>query len=185
MTETPTLENDFIKLLPVKSSDADSLFKAVTESINELIPWMPWCSKEYAFKESLSWCELRERFWKNRTEYDFAIRDKSDDSFLGVCGINKINMQERFANLGYWVRTGKTCQGIATAAVPLLAGFGFENLRLNRLEIIVAESNSASRRVAEKAGAVREGLLRKRLIVHNKVFNAFMFSLVREDLLPV
>lgn len=71
--------------------------------------------------------------------------------------------------------------GIATAIVPMLARFGFEQLNLNRIEIVAAEGNLPSQRVAEKAGAFREGLLRYRLFVHGKSLDAFMFSLVPSD----
>ena len=55
--------------------------------------------------------------------------------------------------------TGQTGQGIATAAVRLIARFGFEDLGLQRLELLVAADNLASRRVAEKVGARFEGVL--------------------------
>jgi RimJ/RimL family protein N-acetyltransferase len=63
------------------------------------------------------------------------------------------------ANVGYWVRTSRTGQGIATAAVRLVARFGFEDLGLRRLELLIAVHNVASRRVAEKVGATLEGVL--------------------------
>ena len=182
MTDDPIIENENIQLRRVRPSDAESLYEAVTESIKELSPWMPWCTKEYTIKESKTWCETHEAGWSKKREYDFVIIDKLDGMLLGICGINNINAEVKFANLGYWVRTGRTGEGIATAAVPMLAKFGFDNLNLNRIEIVVAEENFASQRVAEKAGALREGLLRKRLLVHGKVHNAFMFSLVSGDL---
>ncbi len=57
-------------------------------------------------------------------------------------------------------RTGQTGQGIATAAVRLIARFGFEDLGLLRLlELLIAADNLASRRVAEKVGATFEGVV--------------------------
>ncbi len=182
MTDDPIIENENIKLRRVRPSDAESLFEAVTGSIAELSPWMPWCSEKYSLKDTKTWCESRENGWDKGTEYDFVIMDKHDGSLLGVCGINNVNKEVRFANLGYWVRTGRTGQGIATAVVPMLAKFGFDNLNLNRIEIVVAEGNLPSQRVAEKAGALREGLLRKRLYAHGKILDAFMFSIVQDDL---
>ena len=116
-----------------------------------------------------------------KKEYDFIIMDKNDESFIGICGFNNINAEIRLANLGYWIRTGRKGQGIASTVVPMLAKFGFNNLKLHRLEIVVAEDNLPSQRVAEKAGALREGLLRNRLTVHGKILDAFMFSLVPDD----
>ncbi len=86
------------------------------------------------------------------------------------------------ANLGYWVRTARTGRGIATAVVLLLADFGFKELKLNRIEIMVDIENKRSQRVAEKTGAVREGILRNRLIIHNKVRDVVLFSLIPKDI---
>ena len=60
----------------------------------------------------------------------------------------------------------------------LLADYGFKELKLNRIEILVAVDNLASQRVAAKAGAVREGILRNRLLLHGKIHDAVMFSLI-------
>jgi len=63
-----------------------------------------------------------------------------------------------------------------------VARLGFAQLGLQRIEIIAAVDNLASQRVAEKAGAVREGLARKRLLVRGEPQDAFVFSLLPEDL---
>jgi RimJ/RimL family protein N-acetyltransferase len=116
--------------------------------------------------------------WEVGTAYQFAITDSREDSFLGGCGLNKINEIDKVANLGYWVRSSRVKQGIATTATALLAQFGFRKLKLNRIEILVAIENKASQGVAVKAGAMREGILRNRLLLHGKIHDAVMFSLI-------
>ena len=181
MTKDPVIENEILKLRRVRPSDAESIFEAVNESVVEVSPWMPWCSLDYSLEKSKSWCETRDEAWKKGTEYDFVIIDKPNNFLLGVCGLNHINVEEKFANLGYWVRTKKTKQGIATAVVPMIVKFGFDNLNLHRMEMVIAVGNLPSQRVAEKAGAFREGLLRQRLFVHGQILDAFMFSFVPAD----
>src|SRR5712691_5832046 len=85
----------------------------------------------------------------------------------------------RFGNLGYWVRTSATGRGVARAAVRQLADFAFRNTELVRLEIVCAVGNQRSQRVAERAGAVREGVLRDRLLLHGQAVDAIMYSLTR------
>ncbi len=63
----------------------------------------------------------------------------------------------------------------------MIVKFAFENLNINRLEIVVAEGNLPSQRVAEKSGAFREGLLRQRLLIHGQPHDAFMFSFIPSD----
>ena len=120
--------------------------------------------------------------WKKWSEYEFAITDSRDGFFLGGCGLNHINRAHQIANLGYWARSSQTKQDVATAAVLLVAQFGFDELKLRRIEIVAAINNKASQRVAEKAGATREGILRNRLVVRDKVYDAVMFSLIPGDL---
>ncbi len=115
-------------------------------------------------------------------EYDFLIADRSDGRPLGICGLNNFDRENRLANLGYWIRTSSARQGVATAGIPLVARFGFEELKLNRIEIIVATGNIPSQGAATKIGATREGRLRNRLIVRENVYDAIMFSLIPEDL---
>ena len=73
-------------------------------------------------------------------------------------------------------------QGIAPAATVLLARWGFQELRLRRIEIIVATGNVRSQRVAEKAGAQREGVLRQRIKINDRMHDAAMYSLVPGDI---
>lgn len=70
---------------------------------------------------------------------------------------------------------------MATAATRLLARWGFAHTKLNRLELIISTKNLASLRVATKAGAVREGTLRSRLLLHGETHDAEVFSFIRRD----
>ena len=79
------------------------------------------------------------------------------------------------------MRTAWTGRGVATAAARLAVRFAFEELGLIRLEITVALRNSASQRVAEKVGAVREGLLRKRLFINGQSEDALIYSLLADE----
>jgi Acetyltransferases, including N-acetylases of ribosomal proteins len=97
-------------------------------------------------------------------------------------GINRIDRQNRVGNVGYWVRTQATGRGVATTAVRLAARVGFEQAGLRRLEFLVSVENEASQRVAEKVGARREGVLRRRLRVRERVDDAFLYALLPDDL---
>jgi RimJ/RimL family protein N-acetyltransferase len=172
------LKGGDILLRPYEIKDAEQTFMAAKESIAEVSPWMPWCHTNYTIEESISWIELCAKSWNDGIAYGFAITDSKNGSLIGGCGLNKINDIDKVANLGYWVRSSRVKHGIATTATLLLSDFGFKQLNLNRIEILVAIENKASQRVAVKAGAMREGLLRNRLLLHGKIHEAVMFSLI-------
>jgi len=171
-----------IRIRPCCRDDAGDVYEAVRESMSALSLFMPWCHADYSRKDSVNYLELCERGWDLGTEFGFSILSERGGAFLGLCGINHLNTSLLLGNLGYWVRTTRTGEGIATRAALLAARFGFERLGLKRLEIVVEPSNGASLRVAQKTGAVREGLMRNRVRFRTQSRDAVMYSLVPEDL---
>ena len=164
-----------------KREDIDDQYEAAIESRNDVFPYLPWCHPKYSRKDSETWIRMQDRLWNEKKEFKFAIVYKKTDRYLCGTGINNINTVYKFANLGYWIRTSAVRKGVATAAAMLTARFGFEDLKLNRLEIVVHPDNIASRHVAKNIGAVLEGTLRNRLAMHGEVFDAVCFSLIPED----
>jgi RimJ/RimL family protein N-acetyltransferase len=181
MEDRIELSDGTVTLRRYREEDAEPVYRAVRESIREISPWMPWCHYGYSLDDSKTWSASRYDAWIKGEEYDFIIISNNGGFPLGVCGLNHFDKENRFANVGYWVRTSKTNQGVATSAVRLLTRFSFDDLKLNRIEIVVSTENKPSQRVAEKAGAKQEGILRKRQVVRNRVYDAVMYSMIPED----
>jgi len=169
-----------VSIRPFREDDAGGLYESVRESIDDLIRWMPWCHLEYSISEAREWIGRQIAAFEARDEFSFAIIT-GNGHVAGVCGINAINWENRLANLGYWVRSSQLRRGIATRATCLLADWAFQNTDLNRLEILVSIRNHPSLRVAAKAGAVWEGVLRGRLQHRGETHDAVLFSIVRTD----
>jgi ribosomal-protein-serine acetyltransferase len=176
------LTDGVVTLRPYRIGDIDALHSGVSESICELSVWMSWCHPDYCIEETKTWIESQPDKWEKGTEYNFAIVYDTEPSYLGGCGLNVIDRGCGVANLGYWVRTSQTNKGIATAATLLLAQFAFKELKLNRVELTIAVDNQASLRVADKAGATREGILRNRVVKKDAPSDAVVFSFIPQDL---
>ena len=159
------------------------LFKVASDSKSEVGIWMPWCHADYKIEETKEWVNFQQTAWKDKMEFSFAIFENDNNYFIGGCGINQINWMHKIGNLGYWVGTKFIGKGFATAAAKLVAEFGFKDLELNRIEIVAAKENFASQRVAEKAGATKECIARNRLNIGDKVHDAFVYSLIKEDII--
>ncbi len=170
--------NGTVSIRPYRNDDVDGLYQAVRQSAAELRPWMPWCHPQYARSETQAWVEGRPAAWEAKTDFSFMIESESE-LILGGCGLNRIELDNGTANLGYWVRTSAAGKGVATRAAELLRDWAFANLELHRLEILVAVGNVASQRVAEKLGAVREGMLLQRLVLLGERHDAILYSILR------
>jgi ribosomal-protein-serine acetyltransferase len=163
---------------PYRADDARGLYEAARESIADMSPWLPWCHPDYSMQEATEWASLQARRAADGREFVFVVAGPRDE-FLGGCGVNQVNGIHRFGNLGYWVRSSATGRGVAREAVRQTAELVFRETDLVRLEIVCAVGNRRSQRVAEGVGAVREGILRSRILLHGKPVDAVMYSLVR------
>jgi ribosomal-protein-serine acetyltransferase len=174
------LTDGFVLLRPIEAEDYEDYLEASKESFYELSEWM-WASPDMPLEE------VRRSYlsgideWEQGSGYVFSILAAGDQNYLGECFLSPIDSRHRMANLGYWVRTGQTKRGVATAAVRLLAAFGVRELGLLRIELGIATGNLRSQRVAEKSGAVREGVLRNKLVWGDRVLDAVMYSIIPSD----
>ena len=161
---------------------APLLYEAAIESGGgEFSRWMPWCHENYTIDESRNFIEKVEETWRDQTQFNFAVFDAQTEEFLGGIGLNQPSVTHKFYNLGYWIRVSKQNRGIVSEATRVLAQTAFADLPINRLEILTAIENVPSQKAAEKSGAIREGVLRKRLVIGGRVHDAAIFSFVRED----
>ncbi|MCD9188761.1 MAG: GNAT family N-acetyltransferase [Pyrinomonadaceae bacterium] len=171
-----------VTLRRIQQSFVSEIFEAGLESRGgEFTRWMPWCHENYTVEETHSYASYCENCWESASEYNFAIFDNSDGKFAGTVSINQFNFQHRLVNLGYWIRVSKQNRGIAREAARLLARTAFEDLEINRVEILAALENIPSQKAAQRSGAKYEGILRKRVMIGDRVHDGVLFSFVRED----
>jgi RimJ/RimL family protein N-acetyltransferase len=93
------------------------------------------------------------------TRDGFALED-AEGRHLGLGVAPRIDREARTAELGYVVLAEERGRGVATKALGLLTDWGFAELGAERLELMIAVRNGASKTVAERCGYVREGVLR-------------------------
>ena len=167
-----------ISIRPYALDDIPRLFEAAIESREELGRWLPWCHAGYSIEDSRQWVESQLAAFPSGTQYSFVIID-AGNRLLGGCGLNYLDRPNLRANLGYWVRSSDCRRGVAVAAVKLLVAWAFANTDFCRLEVIASVENVPSQRVAEKAGAVREGVLRSRIKVQDGMHDVVIYSFVR------
>jgi RimJ/RimL family protein N-acetyltransferase len=90
----------------------------------------------------------------------FAIVDPGTHVLLGSISLMRLEWRHQRAEVGYWLAPQARGHGHATRAVGLICGWAFEQLQLERIELLAATGNPASQRVAERSGFTREGVLR-------------------------
>ena len=90
----------------------------------------------------------------------WAIHDDTTDELLGNIALHQLDSNNASAEVGYWIFPIARGRGVAAHALQAAATFAFRTLQVERIELFHAVENSASCRVAEKAGFLLEGVAR-------------------------
>jgi [ribosomal protein S5]-alanine N-acetyltransferase len=102
---------------------------------------------------------------------------------IGSIGLmQKSDVERCSAEIGYWLGEAVWGRSIATAAVQALTAYGFEAFGLTRIFAVPFANNPASMRVLEKAGYVREGVMRRSAIKEGVVLDQVLYAITDQDL---
>ena len=92
-----------------------------------------------------------------------------DGEAAGAIGyVRGVDVERYSAEIGYWLGEKYWRQGIASEALSLVTNHVFESINLLRLFALPFADNIGSIRVLEKAGYVREALLRSSSVKYGK-----------------
>lgn len=171
-----------VALRPYRPGDEQALFEALEHSRPEVSRWMPEFQAPLSLEHLRGWVRDLPAIEARSQEINRRIVDPADGSLLGSVGLSRLSKVHRCAGLFYWVHSARTGRGVATAAIEAMARLAFTELGLQRVEMLIAEKNLGSLRAAEKAGAVREGLLRSRFQLADGRHDALVLSLLPDDL---
>jgi RimJ/RimL family protein N-acetyltransferase len=93
--------------------------------------------------------------------YQFAIEEHG--RLAGSIAV-RVDEESASGDVGYWCAPEARGRGVVTRALRRLCRFAFDELHLQRIELVADPDNSASLRVAEKAGFRREAVLRSHML---------------------
>jgi RimJ/RimL family protein N-acetyltransferase len=145
---------------PYQKDDAADLFAAISESRDHLRPWLPFADAHQTLEESRDWIMRQQAAWLLRTTLFVGIWTMTENRFVGGTGLEPVNWDIGYFQIGYWLRVSATGAGYVTEAVRLLTDFALLHLKAQRIEIRCSEHNTRSAAVARRAGFTLEGLLR-------------------------
>ena len=113
------------------------------------------------------------------TLYEWGVALSATDEVIGTCTLASIDRRHRRAEIGFALAAGAWGHGYAKEAVARLIDHAFGALDLHRLEADVDPRNTASLRLLERLGFVREGYLRERYHVNGEVQDSVLLGLLR------
>jgi len=124
---------------------------------------------------------IKENQLQELKNYTFAIDNKSNGKFMGLFGLKIGHQKYNRAEVWYKIHSDYWRKGFATEALKAILDFGFDTLKLHRIEAGCAVENIGSIKVLEKSGMVREGRLRQILPLRSGWSDNFQYSILETD----
>jgi RimJ/RimL family protein N-acetyltransferase len=157
------------------------LENSISESLDHLLPWMPWAAAEpeplTAKVERLR--RMRANF-DNNIEYVYGIFTPQENRLIGGTGLHP-RLGEGALEIGYWIHKNYTNQGYATEASAALTKIAFEIHKVARVEIHCAIENIRSAAVPRKLGFTHEATLCKRSFANGHLSDMMVWSLFADE----
>jgi RimJ/RimL family protein N-acetyltransferase len=185
------IETDRLILRPALPGDGAQVHEALEETWKELQNWMIFAQKKMSVEEVEA--NIRECFGKFLKREDMRIHgyEKTKDGLCGEfvlsSGIHRFDWHVRRFEIGYWVRKSAMGKGYATECAAALAQYAFDVMGARNVSIEHADGNEGSRRVIEKLGFEKEGVLKGKLVDHRNgdVLDSHVYSMSNADHLRV
>lgn len=111
----------------------------------------------------------------------FAICEAVEDLLVGAIELRAIDTDHQQAELSFWVGVDRWGWGYATEAAARVLGYGFNQLRLNRIYAHHMLRNPASGAVLARLGLQREGILRQRVKKWGVFEDVALWAILRDD----
>jgi len=122
-------------------------------------------------------------FFDESFELERAIRWgialKDTDDLIGTCGY--VWIRQFRGEIGYDLMREHWRNGYMSEALDAILEFGFDSLKLNRIEALVMTENTASSGLLRSLGFAEEGVLRQHDFFKDEFHDMRLFSLLREE----
>ena len=176
--DLPALQTPRLLLRKMRLSDAADIFAYASDpAVARYTTWPPHptVAATEAFVR-----ELLQRYADGLVS-PWGIVHRADGKLIGSCGFAYVMAWHGRGEIAYALSQSYRGQGLMPEAVSAVLAFGFETLRLNRIEARCEVENIASERVMQKVGMQLEGVLRQHAQVLGKYRDLKLYSILRDE----
>ncbi|PLR75706.1 RimJ/RimL family protein N-acetyltransferase [Bacillus sp. V3-13] len=164
------INGENIYLRPLNPDDAKASLKLQTDNRNFFERFsMIRTDDFYTLEAQIELIKSQNEKFNKDLEYNFGIFKNNDKTLIGTINLFQVlrgSLQSAF--IGYFLDKNHNGNGYTTEAVKLIVDYGFDKLKLHRIEAGVMPHNIASTRVLEKSGFHKEGIAKQNVKINGK-----------------
>jgi ribosomal-protein-alanine N-acetyltransferase len=173
----PNLETERLLLRRVDANDIKEIF--ALRSNPETMKYIPRPLVK-TDEEALEHINMIDSKIDSNEGINWAITLKDNPKLIGIIGHYRIKPENYRAELGYMLLPEYHGKGIVSEAVKEAVKYGFQVMKLNSLEAIIAPENYGSAKVLEKNGFVKEAHLRENEFYEGRFLDTVIYSILNK-----
>lgn len=174
----PVIHTERLILRKILVSDYKDMYEySCSDEVTQFLAW----NKHPCIEHTQQYTEYLQSRYKIGDYYDWAIEHKQSGKMIGTCGFTRFDYANNCAEIGYVLNRDFWGHNYCFEAVSKVIEFGFEVLKLNRIEARFIKDNYQSMRVMEKCGMKMEGILRGAAYIKNKYCDIGVCAILKED----
>jgi len=154
----PPLSDEIVSLRPWTLEDVPAIAAACDDV--EIARWIHQLPSPYRESDAREYVLSTEAAWYDGLGAFFAVVDCGPGEVVGSIALHVLDRELAILEVGYWTAAPARGRGLTTRALNLLSGWALREAGAERVQLRADVHNTASLRVAEKAGFTREGTLR-------------------------
>ena len=136
----------------------------------------------YTLEDAVKFLEYSDSVWQKQEGARFGIFLREGERLCGGIGL-AAHLEHNRAELGYWIGLPFWGKGYCTEAAREVLRFGFENLRLHRIDSGHFANNPASGRILQKLGMKHEGTTREHIRKWGQYLDVEIYGLLAREYL--
>ncbi|WP_158727546.1 GNAT family N-acetyltransferase [Levilactobacillus enshiensis] len=168
---------DFLQLKEPAVTDATALYNLIEQDRAYLEQWLPWADSMQSAADEAAFLQYSQQRNADRKLWLRIIWVA--DQPAGMIDIHE--MKDGHGEIGYWLGRDFRKRGVVSHCLALTEQAAFTALHLNKLIILAATANTASRHVAERNHYHLDGILRQHIPSGNDYHDAAIYSKLKTE----
>ncbi|OSI26673.1 GNAT family N-acetyltransferase [Bradyrhizobium canariense] len=177
MRKFPTLETERLDLVQIGEDRLADLFEIYSDP---KVVFFYGIEPHREKAETLAVIQAAERKFQEGVAIEWGLVLKETRKLIGTVGFNKYKVGMK-GDVGFGLNSGFRKRGFASDALGAAVRYGFDELKLHRIEAEVDPRNQHAQRLLLSNGFLKEGLLRENEFLLNERCSTIVFGRLVTD----